>query len=161
MQQENNRKHIAKETWASLENGRMVPDREELMNLLGHIGECTGCAERLADMMEQDGMSIEPPAYLKDQIRERIAQTDVQVAVTIKHTSKNIRLLLYSLKVGAAIAVSILTLALTTVAGPANVPHPENTHREESLLTKLNQSAASITNKLNDMASQIMNGGKQ
>lgn len=161
MQKNINREHIAKETWASLENGRAVLERKEVIRLLEHTGDCTGCAERLAEVMEQEGMCIEPPAYLKDQIRERVAQADVQMAVTIKHTSKNIHLLLYSLKVGAAVAVSILTLALTTVAGPANIPHPDSSPREESALDKLNQSAAIITDKLNDMANQIMNGGKQ
>ena len=52
----------------------------------------------------------EPPAYLAEEITERVHEPDVVIAQKAHTTSKKVQLLLYSLKVGVALAASIYML---------------------------------------------------
>ena len=52
----------------------------------------------------------EPPAYRKEEIKERVHQPDVVIAQKAHTTSKRVQLLIYSLKVGVALAASIFML---------------------------------------------------
>ena len=53
------------------------------------------------------GAFAEPPAYLADEILQRVRQPDVVVAQRAHTTSKKMQLFLYSLKVSMALAASI------------------------------------------------------
>ena len=58
-----------------------------------------------ANIVETDFFA-EPPSYLYDEIVERSRKVDVQAAATVRKTSKKMKLLFYSLKVGFAVAAS-------------------------------------------------------
>lgn len=55
----------------------------------------------------------EPPRYLKEEILTRTRQLDVKAAVKLKETSRQVQLMVYSLKVGFAVVASIFLLTIT------------------------------------------------
>ena len=61
-------------------------------------------------MSRHEEALVEPPAYLAEEITERVHQPDVVIAQKAHTTSKRVQLLIYSLKVGVALAASIFML---------------------------------------------------
>ena len=61
-------------------------------------------------MSHREETLVEPPAYLAEEITERVHEPDVVIAQKAHTTSKRVQLLLYSLKVGVALAASIYML---------------------------------------------------
>ncbi len=117
MQEDIMKRHITDEMWIALKQDTIRP--EEFMQILEHTCDCTWCAERMAEILEQeDGIETEwaaaPPSYLAGEILERAKQLDVRAAVAVKQTSKRLQLFLYSMKVGVAVAFSMLILVLTS-----------------------------------------------
>lgn len=104
--------HVTEE-WLQAWEQQELEEKEEQMFLL-HIGICDYCAEQLAAYLEKDLM--EPPKYLHGEILERSKDLDIQAARTVYQTSKRMRLFLYSLKVGFALAVSLLILFVSPMA---------------------------------------------
>ncbi len=98
--------HVTAEKLKAWTEGRLSAAEERQM--LEHIGGCNYCAEQMAQFLEGD--PAEPPAYLQEEIMERSRQPDVRTARTIYETSKHMRLLVYSLKVGLAVAFSLFLL---------------------------------------------------
>lgn len=155
------KEHITKKMFCDWQEGKL-PDHEEV-SFLQHIGDCTFCAGQFGAWMEED-LLIEPPSYLKEEIQARSRQLDVQTVIKVKQTSKQMKLMLYSLKVGLAIAASIFLLTITTGVQRMNVqtaerePVPtrqETKEREESLTDKLNRGSAYVTDFLNQLSSGI------
>lgn len=111
--------------WAS---GKFSEEEEQAF--LTHTGSCDFCAELLAAYLEQD--PAEPPAYLREEILEKSRSVGMQTARTIYQTSRQMRLFLYSLKVGFAVAVSLLMLFIFPKAESLDVRQktyfPEDTH---------------------------------
>lgn len=105
--------HIFDSQLESLGNGKIGD--EDLIMLLEHAGQCMFCAERLGEAVEESAMSIMPPAYLKDQIREQIEQFDVIVDKKMRQTSKRLQLFFYSFRVAATVSLAILMLCVTSV----------------------------------------------
>lgn len=163
MREVKERHHITEKMWIALTEDTISQD--DFMQILEHTGECTWCAERLAEILMQDDAAGEAPSYLPEQILERTKQLDVQATVTIKQTSKKLQLFLYSLKVGAAVAFSLLVLGVTANFQDVSftqleVPVVEQ-EEKETVLDKVNQAADSVTEKMNEFANQILNGGKK
>ncbi len=104
--------HIDWELFCGWQEGRLMPEEENAF--LGHIGACTFCAERFGDWMEASSDTPPAPRYLKEEILSRAGQLDIQAARKLKETSRQAQLLLYSMKVGFAVALSIFLLVLTT-----------------------------------------------
>lgn len=177
-------RHIAEETWIALKEGTI--SNEEFMQILEHTCDCTWCAEQLAAAMEQGNDCQEMPAYLPEQIQERVRQLDVRTFFTIRNTSRRIQLLLYSLKVGAGVACSILILIFTvslqnigfmqaeypgTEQGQASERRGSTQIQEEALdadknpeetiLDVFNEITYGATEKMNEFANIILNGGKK
>ncbi|MGN0299199.1 MAG: hypothetical protein ACI4C1_08490 [Lachnospiraceae bacterium] len=98
--------HIMEETFQKWNMGELSQEQE--MELLEHISTCNLCADRWAQHMT--GQLIEPPAYLEEEILERVQLPDVQVEGITRHISKQAQLFLYSLKVSLAVAAAILML---------------------------------------------------
>ena len=69
----------------------------------------SGCASCMA----------EPPRYLKEEILNKVRRMDVQAARKLKESSRQVQLMLYSLKVGLAVVASIFLL--TVMADIQNV----------------------------------------
>lgn len=193
--------HMDRNLFCDWQEGRLK-GREEI-DLLEHIGACTFCAERFgtwmeegfAQEMETDGnfpkemMSeensleevqpeknflTEPPGYLKEEILERTRQMDVRAAVKLKETSKQVQLMIYSLKVGLAVAASIFLLTITTDIQRMNLEVPESQRtqelqerqeaavkrqesraKEEDFTGKLRRGSREITNILNNLSSGL------
>ena len=150
--------HITKEQFDCWQHGAVDCSQEKAF--LEHIGTCTFCAEQFGTWMEQGLM--EPPAYLKVEITERTGQLDVQTVVKMKQTSKKVELVIYSLKVGLAVAASIFLLTVTTGVQKMNVEisqkqpdRVENVQKEESITDRLNRGSNFITDALNGMSRDL------
>ena len=134
--------HISRELFCDWQEGRLK--EEEEAGFLGHIGGCTFCAERFGEWMEEgllmegslsmeegaqgleaSGRSgcascmAEPPRYLKEEILSKVHRMDVKAARKLKESSRQVQLMLYSLKVGIAVVASIFLL--TVMADIQNV----------------------------------------
>lgn len=170
MTEKREQEHITKEIFDCWRQGNMTESQEEAF--LRHTGTCTFCAERFGEWMNE--MLVEPPAYLKEEISRRTRQLDVQTVVKVKQTSKQMQLLMYSLRVGLAVAASIFLLTVTTGVGKMNVEIPqnkqevtenrqdvtenrqevtENRQERESITDKLNRGSSYVTDVLNQMTS--------
>lgn len=81
---------------------------EELERFLAHTACCGYCGDAwFAHMSRTEELLEEPPAYLADEILQRVHQPDVVIAQKAHTTSKRMQLFLYSLKVSMALAASI------------------------------------------------------
>lgn len=156
MTEKREQEHITKEIFDCWQQGNMTGSQEEAF--LRHTGTCTFCAERFGNWMDET--LAEPPAYLKDEISRRTRQLDVQTVVKVKQTSKQMQLLMYSLRVGLAVAASIFLLTVTTGVGKMKVEMPqnkqditENRQERESITDKLNRGSSFVTDVLNQMTS--------
>lgn len=156
MTEKREQEHITKEIFDCWQQGNMTGSQEEAF--LRHTGTCTFCAERFGNWMDET--LVEPPAYLKDEISRRTRQLDVQTVVKVKQTSKQMQLLMYSLRVGLAVAASIFLLTVTTGVGKMKVEMPqnkqditENRQERESITDKLNRGSSFVTDVLNQMTS--------
>lgn len=147
--------HITKEMFDCWQQGTLESSQEALF--LEHIEICTFCAEKFGTWMEKSLM--EPPAYLKEEVLKRTRQLDIQTAVKVKQTSKRMRLMMYSLKVGFAVAASIFLLTVTTGVQKMNMEVPEQfprtEHQEDGLIDKLNRGSSAVTDTLNQMANSL------
>ncbi len=153
--------HITRDLFCDWQEGKLKEPEE--MELFTHIGACTFCAERFGNWME--GIFEEPPGYLKEEILNRAHQIDVQASVKLKETSRQVQLMLYSLKVGFAVAASIFLLAVTTNVQNMDPQQPKEQkteqmqeqrgarEQEESIVNKLRRGSKEITGLLNEISS--------
>lgn len=148
--------HITEEQWIRFSQGKMTEAEEE--KLYQHIGSCTYCAEEFSKIIEQD-FSMEPPKYLEEEILERTKRVDVQAIVAAKKTSKKMQLLVYSLKVGFAVAASIFLLTMTTQVDQIQVMQqmPKRAETEMSITEKLNHGSNRFTSGLKEMTNGFLN----
>lgn len=151
--------HFAKDIFDSWQQKKLNCQQEE--EFLEHIGECTFCAEKFAGWMEEE-IQIEPPAYLRDEISKRTRELDVQTAVKMKHTSEQMQLMIYSLKVGLGVAASIFLLTVTTSVQKMNIEIPrlqqsqmENKEKRESLPDKLKRGSSFVAETLNEVSNNL------
>lgn len=105
--------HISDSQLESFISGKIAD--ENFIMLLEHAGQCTFCAEQLGEAIEEGMMSIMPPAYLKDQIREQVEHLDVVVENKVKQTSKRLQLLFYSFRVAATVSLAVVMLCVISV----------------------------------------------
>lgn len=183
--------HMDRNLFCDWQEGRLKGQEET--DLLEHIGACTFCAERFGTWMEEGGVReigidddfqkemqpeksflAEPPRYLKEEILERTHQMDVQAAVKLKETSKQVQLMIYSLKVGLAVAASIFLLTITSDIQRMNLEIPESQRtqelqerqeaavkrqesraKEENFTGRLRRGSREITNMLNNLSSGL------
>ncbi len=170
--------HISRDIFCDWQTGKMKESEETAF--LGHIGACTFCAEQFGKWMEEgfypnleeEPILIEPPRYLKEEILNRAYQMDVKAAVKLKETSRKVQLLMYSLKVGLAVAASLFLLVITTDIQNANMnlsesqrieqmqerqreakKRRESREREEDIAGTLRRGSKKISNILNDISS--------
>ena len=93
---------------------------------LEEISRSDWLAEDFADHIQEDFLISAPPdlkssvirRYAQPEAYQVLADTDVQLAAGARSLSRRTRLLLYSLKVGAAVAASVLLLALLPATFP-------------------------------------------
>ncbi|MCI8327067.1 MAG: hypothetical protein HFI37_04750 [Lachnospiraceae bacterium] len=154
MSEERKQRHITKEEWMKYAQGTMSEREEEY--LYTHVGCCTYCAEQFANIVEMD-FFVEPPKYLCEEIVERSKKVDIQAAITAKETSKKMRLLFYSLKVGFAVAASIFLLTVTSNVQQGSLEPPKELPKkaESSITRRIHQRSSRITSGLQDVTNKI------
>ncbi|MCI9530976.1 MAG: hypothetical protein HFH38_04370 [Lachnospiraceae bacterium] len=154
--------HIDRELFGNWQEGQL--DAKEEAAFLSHISACTFCAERFGDWMEEPGAAtVAPPRYLKEEIQSRTRQIDIQAVQRLKETSRQMQLVLYSLKVGLAVAVSIFLLVLTTDLQDMDLVHRKGQHTQQQdsharqeqdggFIGSLRRGSREITGALNDLS---------
>lgn len=146
--------HVTEEWLKDWESGRL--DETEQRQMQRHLGSCDFCAERFAEFLEKDLM--EPPAYLREEILERSRGLEVQTVRTFCHASKRMRLLLYSMKVGLAVATSLFLLFFSSGIERAENPfikeEPERTHI--SVTEKLDEGSSKVNEYLQEFTGWLL-----
>lgn len=98
--------HLTDADFERWDQGVLTPAQTE--RFLAHTAECAFCGDAwMAHMSRTPEALSEPPAYLMDEILQRVRQPDVVIAQKAHTTSKRMQLFLYSLKVSMALAASI------------------------------------------------------
>lgn len=98
--------HLTEADFERWDQGVLTPAQTE--SFLAHTANCAYCGDAwLVHMSRTPELLKEPPAYLADEILQRVHQPDVVIAQKARTTSKRMRLFLYSLKVSMALAASI------------------------------------------------------
>lgn len=98
--------HLTERDMEAWEQGFLSDAQEEAF--LRHTACCPHCGDAwFAYMSRRTETLKEPPAYLAEEILARVHDPDVVIAQKARTTSKKVQLLLYSLKVGVALAASI------------------------------------------------------
>ena len=101
--------HLTDHDFEAWEHGVLSDTQMEAF--LTHTANCPHCGDAWFVYMSRHTETLpEPPAYLAEEITERIHEPDVVIAQKAHTTSKKVQLLLYSLKVGVALAASIYML---------------------------------------------------
>lgn len=145
--------HITKEWLDAWEKGQLNDTQQQ--DMLKHIGSCSYCADQFAAFLEEDLMK--PPAYLREEILERSRKPDIRVVKTVYQTSRRMRFFLYSLKVGAAVAVSLFLLFFSPVERIEMSAIEKLSERSESAITeKLNEGNDKINSFLNQFTENLM-----
>ncbi len=98
--------HLTEHDFEKWEQGVLTPAQTE--HFLTHTANCPHCGDAWMAYMEHHSEALEqPPAYLAEEIGERVHEPDVVIAQKAHTMSRRVQLLLYSLKVGVALAASI------------------------------------------------------
>lgn len=98
--------HINKKDLIEFDNGNM--NTQEVIEFLSHLDHCDFCLDQ---MMEQEDSSTDTaPSYLMEQILDKAASGEVQLARAANKASRKIRLLHYSLQTAAGVMVALLLL---------------------------------------------------
>jgi hypothetical protein len=138
---------------------------QERIDFLEHICKCNFCAEQFSEFMTDE--IITAPPDLKGNILNAVKRPEVQIARKVNETSKQMQLLWYSLKVGAATIAALVLLLLTMnfSNGFANEPgitgNPtENSvgdKKEFSLTDAIRDRMDSFSSSILDFSNNIMN----
>ena len=117
-------------------------------DLLEQVKKDDLAAEEFADYIEENFL-IRAPGDLKSSVMKRCSQPDVKLPAEARKLFHRTRLLLYSLKVGTAVAVSVLLLALLPSSLPAGP--------DIRFSVPFYQKARQITDNLNRMSYELSN----
>lgn len=96
---------MQREEWQRKDENTRIPysAEEDWLQTLRLLGE-----EKEVKLPPE--VSRKAPVYLKAQILERASRPDLQAAVAVRRTSKNMQLFYYSLKTAAAVLAALLLL---------------------------------------------------
>ena len=101
--------HLTEHDFEAWEQG--ILSGTQTKAFLTHTAVCPHCGDAWFAYMSRHTETLEePPAYLEQEITDRVHDPDVVIAQKAHTTSKKVQLLLYSLKVGVALAASIYML---------------------------------------------------
>ena len=119
----------------------------------GKREELDAYTEQLIREVEAEGL-LRAPVHMKQEILERSRRMDYQLSVTTRQVSRQMQLLFYSLKVGAAVVTALFLLMLVPKELPKAEPmSPKEAGRqqEETLNRRLNNGMREINQMLNDV----------
>lgn len=101
--------HITQNELLEFQNDLMDP--QDMKKFLEHISTCDYCSEMFAKCMEAD--LVTAPIDMKGNILKATKRPEVQLEIKLRKTSKQMQLMIYSLKVGTATIGALLVLLLT------------------------------------------------
>lgn len=137
--------HVTEEWLKNWMDGQLNESEEQ--EFFRHLGNCDYCAEQFADWLEQD--MVEPPAYLQEEILERTRRPYIQTARNVYVFSKRMRLILYSLKVGLAVATSLFLLFGTSrLEGMSAILQERKSDMPQSVITETIDAGTSRMNTI-------------
>lgn len=148
-----NNTHITKEQLEQFHAGTLNCQEEQ--DLLRHIAGCTHCSKLFADSFEE-GPLLMAPRDLKETVIADSRRIDTQLSVKVRRYSRQTQLFLYSLKVGAAVAASLLFLAAApkTVVLPLSQPRAPYESRT-GIVSWMNQESRQIGDFLNQISQKL------
>ncbi len=146
--------HMTRDWLEAFENGTL--ERTELEKLLEHVGRCDHCAEAFADFLEEDLLS--PPAYLREEILEKSRSPELQVVGKLRQTSRRMRLFLYSLKVGMAVATSVFLVFCTSRIQPLamKISEQEMQSGSEKITEKLYEGSSRLEGAMQELTERFL-----
>lgn len=109
--------------------------------------------EQVIREVEAEGL-LHAPVHMKQEILERSRRVDYQLAATGREVSRQMQLLFYSLKVGAAVVTALFLLFMVPRELPKAEPvSPREAARqqEETLNRRLNNGMREINQMLNNI----------
>ncbi|HKL99861.1 MAG TPA: hypothetical protein VJZ06_08140 [Mobilitalea sp.] len=141
--------HISEEKIIAFQLNILTPEDTE--EFLTHICSCDFCSGLFAESFTKDMVSAPPD--MKENILNAVKSPRIQIVQKAKDASKQMQLLLYSLKVGTATLGALLLLLLTLNFG--NGQTAESVRPPESAI-KISTSS-SFTNNLRDNMDALSN----
>lgn len=151
--------HIEKDVLRKLYEGQLPIDKQ--IDVLEHISSCEYCAAMFAEVAEE--MTLESaPANLKSSIlhqantfpmQNQAAVLPIQLRTKPHMLSKQLQLLLYSMKIGVAAACAILMIFATNI-GTMNLKYTP----ESADFSKITKVTDKFTESVNSWTDQFMNG---
>ncbi|HKL79921.1 MAG TPA: hypothetical protein VJ888_05740 [Mobilitalea sp.] len=135
---------------------------EDTEELLAHICSCDFCSGLFAESFTNDMVSAPPD--MKENLLKAVKKPEIQIVQKAREASKQIQLLLYSLKVGTAALGALLLLLLTLNFGSnqtaASVRPPEPTIKistSSSFTNGIRDNMDALSNSLSKFSNTIMN----
>lgn len=149
--------HIKEKTLQNFLNGTLNAD--ELLQVLEHLDTCEYCRETLA-ALEKSTPMVQAPAYLKEQIKDRVHRPDIQAAVQVKETTKQLQLLYYSLKTAAGVIGALLILlAVSRFDLIPSISREESPGITSQMPGRIQEKGSQMSDWLQDITNKIINGG--
>jgi len=167
----NDKIHISETDFEAFMQNRM--SLPETNHLLEHIGSCNYCSDQFTALMS--GEIINAPRDMKNNILQATKRPEVQLALKVRETSKQVQLLLYSLKIGTAtigaLLLLILSMNFTDLQGSPGITHNNPVHsdgetpiadsfykeNDNSFTDAINDGVSTINNNLLNFSHKIMN----
>lgn len=153
--------HITPEDLLLFHDNRLAPD--QLIRFMEEIDHCPHCAEAFSDSFLETRI-VTAPLNFKAMVLDRSQMPDVQLAVkagqTSRYVSSRLRLLLYSLKVGAAVLAALFLLFFLPVpqAGASRAPEPPAAYSPEpTFLERVLNDSNHLSSSMRTFSDQLIN----
>lgn len=168
--------HIQNKTLKSFSNNDNM-NTEEMISFLEHLDQCDFCLEQ---MLEEEIRNIESPApdYLAEQILHRAAAPDIQVAKTVRTTSRKIQLFYYGLRTATGVIAALFLLFTIQQIDFSSLPVFSLSSRQEysieteqklpskafsrfteNISTGFSQGSDAIVDYIGNFSNKFLNGG--
>ena len=147
-------KHIPEEVFNKFRLNLM--NAQEKVDFLEHISSCDFCSDLFAEQMRKD--LVTAPRELKANIMKAVRSPEVRLKILAKQSSKRMRLLVYSLKVGTAMAGALLILLLSiSFSNKHDMTSDKEPDKPASFTSSIRDNMNSLNSSLSKLSNQIMN----
>ncbi len=158
----NDKKHITKEQFILFQQDLM--NQNEMQEFLMHVASCDYCADQFSSLMSED--IIPAPRTMKENILAATKKPEIQLAKKMNESSRKIKLLWYSLKVGTATVCALLLLLLSfnlpnnpdkiKIPGVATTAGINQSDKNEPITISLRNGMDHISKSILNFSNQIM-----
>ena len=143
--------HIEKEVLEKLYRGELP--LEEQLEVLDHMSNCDYCASAFANVAEEMTL-MTAPKNLKSSILHQAGELPVQLQAKQYILSKRMQLMLYSMKIGVAVACAILMIFTVNMNA---IPKNSSTVNKKEI-TNITTLTDKFTQSVNSITDQFMHG---